>query len=75
MKRAHSHRYNVLLVKDDVGKPKPDTRKLPRQGFTYGKPEIRDIEDATAGEYSLPLPFSNHVCFYASCLKMELLKT
>ena len=53
MKRAHSHRYNVLLVKDDVGKPKPNTRKLPRQGFTYGKAEIRDIEDATAGEYSI----------------------
>ena len=50
MKRAHSYRYNVLLVKDDVGRPKPNTRKLPPNCFTYGKPEIRDIEDATAGK-------------------------
>ena len=50
MKRAHSYRYNVLLVKDDVGRPKPNTRKLPPNCFTYGKAEIRDIEDATAGK-------------------------
>ena len=50
MKRANSYRYNVLLVKDDVGRPKPNTRKLPPNYFTYGKPEIRDIEDATAGK-------------------------
>ena len=28
---------NVLLVKDDVGKPKPNTRDLPRDDFAFGK--------------------------------------
>lgn len=28
-----------MLVKDDVGRPKPCTVKLPPQGFVYGKPE------------------------------------
>ena len=51
MKRANSYRYNVLLVKDDVGKSKPNTRRLPDQEFSYGKPEIRDIEDAGQGKY------------------------
>ena len=51
MKRANSYRYNVLLVKDDVGKPKPNTRKLPDNEFYYGRPEIRDIEDAGAGKW------------------------
>lgn len=50
MKRANSYKYNVLLVKDDVGKPKPFTRKLPGESFTYGKPEIRDVEDAGKGK-------------------------
>ena len=50
MKRANSYRYNVLLVKDDVGKPKPNTRRLPDQEFSYGKPEIRDVEDAGQGK-------------------------
>jgi hypothetical protein len=27
------------LVKDDVGKCKPTTFRLPPQGFVYGKPE------------------------------------
>lgn len=27
------------MVKDDVGKSKPSTFKLPPQGFVYGKPE------------------------------------
>ncbi len=53
MKRANSYRYNILLVKDDVGKPKPNTRKLPPNCFTYGRPEIRDLEDASAGKCRL----------------------
>ena len=48
MKRAGSYRYNVLLVKDDIGRPKPNTRRLPKDDFSYGKPEIRDLEDASA---------------------------
>jgi hypothetical protein len=49
MKRAASANRNVLLVKDDVGKSKPTTRRMPPSQFTFGKPEIRDNEDAQAG--------------------------
>lgn len=52
MKRLNSHKYNVLLVKDDVGVPKPCTRKLPTN-FWYGKPEVPDAEDAHRGKYIL----------------------
>ena len=37
---------NQLLVKDDVGKSKPATRDLPPEGFTFGKPDKKDNEDA-----------------------------
>lgn len=37
---------NVLLVKDDVGKPKPVTRKMPAEGFTFGRAETKDNEGA-----------------------------
>ena len=37
---------NYLLVKDDVGKSKPNTRSLPPNGFTYGKPDKKDAEGA-----------------------------
>ena len=37
---------NQLLVKDDVGKGKPATRDLPPDGFTFGKPDRRDVEGA-----------------------------
>ena len=30
-------RTNVLLVKDDVGKPKPCTKDLPSAEFAFGK--------------------------------------
>lgn len=42
--------YNHLLLKDDVGRPKPTTRMLPEESFTYGKPEIRDPENASQGK-------------------------
>lgn len=64
MKRANSHKYNVLLVKDDVGKAKPFTRRLPHEQFVYGKPEIRDIEDAGQGKLLLILLKTN--CAVAS---------
>ena len=51
MKRLNSYKQNVLLVKDDVGRPKPTTRRLPKGAFTFGKPEIRDAEDASKGKY------------------------
>ena len=37
---------NVLLVKDDVGKSKPATVKLPGVGHIFGKPENRGQEGA-----------------------------
>ena len=51
MKRLNSHKYNVLLVKDDVGLAKPCTRRLPSDRFTFGKPEIRDPEDVRRGKH------------------------
>lgn len=56
MKRATSARpggrnpANILLLKDDVGVPKPSTHALPRYGHTYGKAEARDRENAAAGK-------------------------
>lgn len=52
MKTLHSHKYNVLLVKDGVGVPKPSTRDLPDERFAFGKPEVPDPEDAQKGKYS-----------------------
>ena len=37
---------NQLLVKDDVGRAKPATRDLPPDGFTFGKPDRKDPENA-----------------------------
>lgn len=37
---------NFLLVKDDIGKPKPSTRKLPTDGFVFGKKVGEDYEGA-----------------------------
>ena len=42
--------YNHLLLKDDIGRSKPTTRFLPDGAHTYGKPEIRDKEDAGKGK-------------------------
>ena len=35
---------NFLLVKDSMGKPKPSTRTLPNEDFTYGKKLKPDLE-------------------------------
>lgn len=40
------NKRNQLLVKDGVGRPKPGTRDLPPQGFTYGKADRKDQENA-----------------------------
>ena len=37
---------NVLLVKDDVGKAKPCTVKLPKGEHTYGKPDRKEMYGA-----------------------------
>ena len=37
---------NYLIVKDDVGKPKPTTRKLPKEDFVFGKPDQTGAEGA-----------------------------
>ena len=58
MKRFNSYKNNVLLLKDDVGRPKPTTRKLPNNFFSFGKPEIRDAEDAGQGKSTIRLTHS-----------------
>ena len=50
MKRTKGQSTNILLVKDDVGKSKPNTRNLPPNHFVFGKKEIRDVEDAGMGK-------------------------
>ena len=37
---------NFILVKDDIGKPKPATRKLPNSDFVFGKKSNKDPESA-----------------------------
>ena len=52
-------RTNVLLVKDDVGKAKPSTRSLPKDGFTFGKSNNLTInESAAQGKYRLRRPLA-----------------
>ena len=51
MKRLDSHKHNVLLLKDDVGRPKPSTRRLPGgPNFSFGKAERKDAEGARQGK-------------------------
>lgn len=38
-------RKNVLLVKDDVGRPKPTTKNLPGEDFAFGR-DKRYVESA-----------------------------
>ena len=49
-------RRNVLLVKDDVGKAKPSTRRLPSSTFTFGKPENKNGESAAQGKWLTDAP-------------------
>jgi hypothetical protein len=46
MEKILSNKQNVLLVKDDIGRPKPATRELPPDGFAFGKPDKKDKESA-----------------------------
>lgn len=39
---------NILLIRDDVGKPKPITRALPASSYTYGKQITHDKEGVGA---------------------------
>lgn len=41
-------KQNLLLVKDDVGKAKPCTIKLPEQGFAFGKADDKSQEGVGA---------------------------
>ena len=63
MKRLNSHKYNVLLVKDDVGRAKQSTRNIPNESHTFGKAERRDPEDAGKGK-------STTTKFCADCLHL-----
>ena len=39
-------RRNILLLKDDIGKSKPCSFKLPPNGFAFGRAENKDYEGA-----------------------------
>ena len=39
---------NILLVKDDVGKSKPPTFKLPQMDFSYGRPGDNKKQEGVA---------------------------
>ena len=39
---------NYLLLKDDIGRPRPPTRELPIGKHSYGLPIYRDKEGAAA---------------------------
>ena len=41
-----TNKNNILLVKDDIGKAKPTTHKLPGNSHIYGKPDIKDNHGA-----------------------------
>ena len=38
---------NYLIVKDDVGRPKPSTRRLPSNDFAYGKSNMAEVGAST----------------------------
>lgn len=38
---------NVLILKDDVGKPKPTTRDLPDDKFAFGKHDLLPGRETT----------------------------
>jgi hypothetical protein len=40
---------NSLLTKDEVGRSKPSTYKLPQKEFAYGKPLPHDAEGVKEG--------------------------
>ena len=54
-------RTNCLLVKDDVGKAKPSTRKLPKEEFAFGKSNNHNIESAQQGKELHVLTFITSV--------------
>ena len=42
---------NILLIKDEVGKAKRSTRRLPPESFAFGKPEMNpNRETASQGK-------------------------
>ena len=51
MEEILNKKKNTLLVKDDVGKAKPNTRDLPPDGFSFGKPDKKDPEGAGVGKH------------------------
>ena len=65
MKRLNSHKYNVLLVKDDVGHPKPSTRNLPNAAFEFGDPVPRDPEDVRKGKLLLKDANAAYASFFS----------
>lgn len=45
---------NYLLTRDDVGRPKPNTRRLPSFDYAYGRPPMKDPEGVREGTFEPP---------------------
>jgi hypothetical protein len=45
---------NFLLVRDDIGKSKQSVFSLPPDGFSYGRPDMKDQEGAGVGKSTPP---------------------
>ena len=54
---------NYLLNRDDVGKPRPTTRRLPSLDHAYGHPPNKDLEGVREGNLaaSIILNVSHHI--------------
>lgn len=50
---SQSQQRNHLLLKDDIGRPKPFTRDLPKEGFSFGMPLYRDKEGVAARKHRI----------------------
>ena len=51
-------------MKDDVGRPKPNTRRLPNEKFSFGMAIPRDIEDTGQGMNPQSHPFQTNLIMF-----------
>lgn len=48
---------NILLFKDGVGRSKPPSYSLPKEGFAYGKKVGHDAEGVREGKKNPPFSY------------------
>ena len=58
------HKTNTLLARDAVGKAKPSTRILPKEDFSFGKPELFEDRDTVAKGIFI-FSFTNDLYMYS----------